>query len=237
LPRAGSTLLEQILASHSQVEGAAELPYMGVLSSALGGPRKDGKVYPDVLAEMTAEQIASFGKTYLYYAENNRPKKLPHFTDKMPSNFQYAGLIRLALPNAKIIDARRHPLDACIANYRQLFAKGKNFAYDLNECAEYYLEYVRLMDHWDEVLPGRVLTVQYEDVIDDVEGQVRRLLDFCELPWEDACLKFYETSRPVSTASMEQVRAPIYSDAVGYWKNYESHLDDLKEILAPVLEK
>jgi len=237
LPRAGSTLLEQILASHSQVEGAAELPYIGVLSSALGGPSNDGKVYPEVLAEMTAEQIASFGKTYLYYAENNRPQKLPRFTDKMPSNFQYVGLIRLALPNAKIIDARRHPLDACIANYRQLFAKGKNFAYDLNECAEYYLEYVRLMDHWDEVLPGRVLTVQYEDVIDDVEGQTRRMLDFCELPWEDACLKFYESSRPVSTASMEQVRVPIYSGAVGYWKNYESHLDDLKQILAPVLNK
>lgn len=237
LPRAGSTLLEQILASHSQVEGAAELPYIGVLAGALGGSRSDGRAYPEVLAEMTAEQIASFGKTYLYYSENKRPQKLPRFTDKMPSNFQYVGLIRLALPNAKIIDARRHPLDACIANYRQLFAKGKNFAYDLNECAEYYLEYVRLMDHWDEVLPGRVLTVQYEDVIDDVEGQARRMLDFCELPWEDACLKFYETNRPVSTASMEQVRVPIYSEAVGYWKNYESHLDDLKEILAPLLEK
>jgi len=235
MPRAGSTLLEQILASHSQVEGTSELPYIGMLSGALGGRLSNGKSYPDVLADMTPDQIASIGKTYLYYSENNRPQKLLRFTDKMPSNFSFVGLIQLALPNAKIIDARRHPLDACIGNYRQLFAQGKNHSYDLNECAEYFLEYVRLMAHWDEVLPGRVLRVQYEDVIDDVEGQARRLLDYCELPWESACLKYYETSRPVNTASMEQVREPIYSDAVGYWQNYESHLDDLKEILAPVL--
>jgi len=235
MPRAGSTLLEQILASHSQVEGAAELPYIGLLSRALGGKHSGEKLYPDVLADMTDEQIASIGKAYLYYSEGSRPHKLPRFTDKMPSNFSYVGLIRLALPNAKIIDSRRHPLGACIANYRQLYAKGKNHAYDLNECAEYFLDYDRVMNHWDEVLPGFVLRVQYEDVIGDVETQVRRLLDFCELPWEDECLKFYETERPVNTASMEQVREPIYSDAVSYWKNYEAHLDEIKEILAPVL--
>jgi tetratricopeptide (TPR) repeat protein len=236
MPRAGSTLLEQILASHSQVEGAAELPYIGMLAAALGGKRSDENTYPEALGDMTDEQIASIGKAYLYYSETNRPQKLPRFTDKMPSNFSYVGLIRLALPSAKIIDSRRHPLDACIANYRQLYAKGKNHAYDLNECAEYFLEYERVMAHWDEVLPGQVLRVQYEDVINDVESQVRRLLDFCELPWEDACLKFYETERAVNTASMEQVREPIYKDAVNYWKNYETHLDELKDILAPALE-
>jgi len=236
MPRAGSTLLEQILASHSQVEGAAELPYIGLLSRALGGKHSGEKKYPEVLADMTDEQIASIGKAYLYYSEDNRPQKMPRFTDKMPSNFSYVGLIRLALPNAKIIDSRRHPLAACIANYRQLYAKGKNHAYDLIECAEYFLDYDRVMAHWDEVLPGQVLRVQYEDVINDVEAQVRRLLDFCELPWEDECLKFYETERPVNTASMEQVREPIYKDAVNYWKNYETHLDEIKEVLAPVLD-
>lgn len=231
MPRSGSTLLEQILASHSQVEGAAELPYIGVLSGSLGGPRAGGKQYPAALEDMTADQMASIGKSYIYYAQSNLPEKLPRFTDKMPGNFAHVGLIHLMLPNAKIIDARRHPLDVCVANYRQLFAKGKNHSYDLNECAEYYLEYVRLMKHWDEVLPGRVLKVQYEDVVDDVEGQARRMLEFCELPWEDACLDFYDSKRPVNTASADQVREPIYSGAVGYWKNYEPHLEDIKEIL------
>ena len=235
MPRAGSTLLEQILASHSQVEGAAERPYIAMLSKTLGSKRSGEKVYPEVLADMTDEQIASVGKAYLYYSEGNRPQKLPRFTDKMPSNFSYVGMIRLALPNAKIIDSRRHPLAVCVANYRQLYAKGKNHAYDLNECAEYLLEYDRVMNHWNEVLPSYVLRVQYEDVINDVEAQVKRVLDFCELPWEDECLKFYETERPVNTASMEQVREPIYSDAVSYWKHYEAHLDEIKEILAPVL--
>jgi len=235
MPRSGSTLLEQILASHSQIEGAAELPYMGLLSESLGGPRGGGRKYPSVLEDMTADQIKSFGKSYIYYAQSNLLQKLPRFTDKMPANFTHVGLIHLALPNAKIIDARRHPLDACIGNFRQLFAAGKNHAYDLNECAEYLLEYLRVMDHWDEVLPGRVLKIQYEDVVADLGGQVRRILEYCELPWEDACLNFHETTRPVNTASSEQVREPIYSDAVSYWKNYETHLDDVKEILAPVL--
>ncbi len=184
---------------------------------------------------MTADQIESLGKSYIYYARSDLPQKLPRFTDKMPANFTHVGLIHLALPNAKIIDARRHPLDACIGNFRQLFAAGKNHAYDLNECAEYLLEYLRVMDHWDEVLPGRVLKVQYEDVVTDLEGQVRQILEYCELPWEDACLNFHETNRPVNTASSDQVREPLYSDAVGCWKNYEAHLDDVKEILAPIL--
>ena len=237
MPRSGSTLLEQILASHSQVEGAAELPYMGLLAESLGGPRSKGARYPEVIEDMTTKQLAAFGKSYLYYSRANRPDKSPFFTDKMPANFAHVGLIHLALPNARIIDARRHPLDVCVGNYRQLFAAGKNHAYDLNECAEYYLEYIRMMEHWDEVLPGRVLKVQYEDVIGDTEEQARRMLDYCGLDWEDACLKFYETDRPVNTASSEQVREPIYKDAVAYWKHYEAHLDDVKQILEPVLSE
>lgn len=237
MPRSGSTLLEQILASHSDVEGAAELPYIGLLSEALGGPRSNGKQYPAALADMTPDQFVSFGKSYIYYSRSNLPKKTQRFTDKMPANFAHVGLIHLALPNAKFIDARRHPLDVCVGNYRQLFAQGKNHAYDLNECAEYFLDYIRVMNHWDEVLPGRVLKVQYEDVVADLEGQARRMLEYCELPWEDACLNFHETNRPVNTASSEQVRMPIYDDAVDYWRNYEPHLADLKEILAQALEE
>jgi tetratricopeptide (TPR) repeat protein len=235
MPRSGSTLIEQILASHSQVEGAAELPYMGLLSESLGGPRANGKKYPEAVADLSIDQLRAFGKSYLYYSQSNRPQGLPRFTDKMPANFVHIGLIHLALPNAKIIDARRHPLDACVGNYRQLFAKGKNHAYDLNECAEYYLDYVRLMDHWNSVLPGRVLKVTYEDVVANVEFEVRRLLEYCELAWEDACLNVHQTDRAVNTASSEQVREPIYRDAIEFWKHYEAHLDDVKEILAPIL--
>ena len=232
MPRSGSTLIEQILASHSQVEGAAELPYLGLLTESLGGQRANGVIYPEILADMSASQLTAFGKSYLYYSQSNRPQKLPRFTDKMPNNFVHVGLIHLALPNARIIDARRHPLDVCVGNYRQLFAQGKNHSYDLNECAEYYLEYVRVMRHWDEVLPGRVLRVNYEDVVANTETEVRRLLDYCDLPWEEACLDFHKTARAVNTASSEQVRVPIYSDAVGYWEHYESKLADVKEILA-----
>ena len=157
------------------------------------------------------------------------------FTDKMPSNFSHAGFISLILPNARIIDARRSPLDTCIANFRQLYATGKNQTYDLQELGEYFLQYVRMMDHWDAVMPGKILRVDYEQVIDDLEGQVRRILDYCELPWDDACLRYYENARPVNTASSEQVRQPIYKDAVEFWKRYESHLDELMEILEPVL--
>jgi len=235
MPRSGSTLLEQILASHSQVEGTGELPYIVMMSDALGGRNAAGKKYPEVLADMNADQIASLGKSYLYHSKTNRPENLPCFTDKMPANFAHIGLIHIALPHAKIIDARRHPLDTCVANYRQLYAQGKNQSYDLNEFAEYFMDYVRVMNRWDEVLPGRVLKVQYEDVVADLEGQTRRMLEYCELPWQDECLSFHQNSRPVNTASADQVRQPIYSDSVAYWKNYESHLADIKEILAPIL--
>jgi len=235
MPRSGSTLVEQILASHSQVEGAAELPYITMLADSAGGPHAGANPYPGSVARMKSDQLVALGKTYIYYSRKHCPENLTHFTDKMPANFAHVGFIHLMLPNAKIIDVRRHPLGACIGNYRQLFAKGKNHSYELYECAEYYLEYLRLMTHWDEVLPGRVLRVQYEDLVTDLEAQTRQLLEYCKLPWEDACLSFHETARDINTASSEQVREPIYDDAVGYWKNFEKHLDELKEILAPVL--
>ncbi len=235
MPRSGSTLLEQILASHSAVEGTSELPYIGMLSESLAGPRSGGKQYPELLRDMSTKQFLGFGKSYLHYTKNARTQGSPFFTDKMPANYVHVGLIHKALPGAKIIDARRHPLDTCIGNFRQLFAKGKNHSYDLFECAEFYLEYVRMMQHWDDVLPGRVLRVQYEDVVNDLEGQARRLLNYCGLPWEDAVLDFHKTDRAVNTASSEQVRAPIYTDAIGFWQNYESALDELKERLADVL--
>lgn len=235
MPRSGSTLIEQILASHSQVEGAGELPRITMLSVALGTYRSDGLQYPEVLNEMTEEQLSALGKSYIYQTGPHRHENMPIFTDKMPSNFSHVGFINLILPNAKIIDARRGPVDTCVGNYRQLFALGKNHSYDLQEMGEYFLQYTRIMDHWDEVLPGHVLTVQYEDVVSDLEAQVRRILEHCELPWEDNCLRYFETDRDVNTASSEQVRQPIYKDAVGYWKNYESHLGDLLDVLAPVL--
>jgi len=236
VPRSGSTLVEQILASHSQIEGAEELPYIIMLSNSLGGPRTSAAPYIEPLQEMTADRLLALGKTYLYHTRQNCPENLPYFTDKMPANFSHIGFIRLILPDAKIIDVRRHPLDACIGNYRHLFAKGKNHSYELFECAEYYLEYDRIMAHWEQIIPGGILRVQYEDVVADLESQARRMLEFCGLPWEDACLSYYDSGREISTASSEQVRSPIYSGAIGFWKNYEPHLDEIKEILAPVLE-
>ena len=235
VPRSGSTLIEQILASHSMVEGAGELPHIIMISAALGKNRSDGLNYPEVLREMDEEQLASIGKSYIYHTGPHRLEDTPFFTDKMPANFSHAGFIHLTQPSAKIIDARRGPIDTCVGNYRQLFAQGKNQSYDLQELGEYYLQYRRMMDHWDEVLPGWILRVQYEDVVNDLERQVRRILDYCELPWEDACLNYFESDRDVHTASSEQVREPIYKDAIGYWKNYESHLNELVEVLAPVL--
>jgi len=235
VPRSGSTLIEQILASHSMVEGAGELPQIVMMSAALGKNRSDDPAYPELLRQMNRKELASLGKTYMEQTAPHRHEDLPYFTDKMPANFSHAGFIQLILPNAKIIDARRNPLDTCVGNYRQLFAQGKKQSYDLQELGEYYLQYRRMMDHWDEVMPDRILQVQYEDVVSDLESQVRRILEHCGLPWEDSCLKFFESDRAVNTASAEQVREPIYKDAVGYWKHYESHLGELLEVLAPVL--
>ncbi len=237
LPRSGSTLIEQVLASHSQVEGTSELPYLGRVATSLNRNRPDGVNYPQAVCELEPENFATLGKDYLRYAQLHRTEGKPRFIDKMPNNFPTIGFLCLILPEAKIIDARRHPLAACVGNFRQHYARGQTFAYDLTDIGEYYLQYQRMMDHWHEVLPGRVLTVQYEEVVTDFENQARRILDYCELPWEDSCIRFYETERPVRTASSEQVRQPIYADALNFWRNYETHLSELEEILGPIRDR
>ncbi|MEM7277070.1 MAG: sulfotransferase [Pseudomonadota bacterium] len=237
LPRSGSTLIEQILASHSQIEGTSELPYAGRVATSLNRNRADGVNYPHAVSELGPRQFEAMGLDYLRRAQVHRAEGKPFFVDKMPNNFPTVGLIQLILPKAKIIDARRYPLDSCFSCYRQLFAKGQSFVYDLNDIGEYFLEYQRLMDHWHKVLPGRILTVQYEDMVTDQEAQIRRLIEYCELPWEDACLRFYETDRAVRTASSEQVRQPVYTSSVHYWRNFEQHLQPLIDVLKPVLAR
>jgi tetratricopeptide (TPR) repeat protein len=237
LPRSGSTLLEQILASHSEVEGTSELHYVGRVATSLNRNRADGINYPEAVRELPPESFRGLGADYLELARMHRRLGSPRFIDKNPNNFPYIGLIALMLPNAKIIDARRHPLDACLSCYRQLFAKGQNFTYDLTDIGEYWLQYQRLMDHWAEVLPGRVLTLQYEEIVTDFEAQVRLLLAFCGLSWQDACLRFYESERPVRTPSSEQVRQPIYDRSIGHWRNYENELGELIDVIAPVRER
>jgi len=235
LPRSGSTLIEQILSSHSMVDGTHELADLGKaikFSRKLTGPRLR---YPTSVANMDADGFKRLGKNYIERTRQFRGSR-PFFTDKNPNNFVHVGLLQLILPRAKIINARRHPLDSCFGSYKQLFAQGQQFCYDLVEVGEYYLQYQRLMDHWHEVLPGKVLDIQYEEVVVDLEGQVKRILEFCELDWEESCLRFHETSRSVKTASSEQVRRPIYSSAVNTWRHYEHHLDALIEVLEPVLE-
>jgi tetratricopeptide (TPR) repeat protein len=237
LPRSGSTLIEQILASHSQVEGTSELPYVGIVASSLNRNRADGINYPHAMHGLGEEHFKRLGQEYLELAQIHRTEGRPVFIDKMPNNFPSVGFLHLILPNARIIDARRYPLDSCLSGYRQLFARGQNFTYDLTDIGEYFLQYQRMMDHWHEVLPGRCLTVQYEEMVTDFEPQVRRLLEYCGLPWEDACLHFHETDRPVRTASSEQVRQPVYSKSVNFWRNYEQHLEELIEVLEPVLPR
>jgi tetratricopeptide (TPR) repeat protein len=237
LPRSGSTLLEQVLASHSAVEGTAELPYIGRLATSLNRNRASGINYPEAVRELTPAHLAAFGTEYLALTRMHRRTDAPRFIDKMPNNFPNVGFISLVLPNAKIIDARRHPLDACLSCYRQLFAKGQAFTYDLTEIGEYYVQYQRMMDHWARVLPGRVLTVQYEEVVADFEAQARRLLAFCGLRWEESCLRFYESKRPVRTPSAEQVRQPIYDRSVGHFRNYEPHLGELEAAIGPLRER
>jgi tetratricopeptide (TPR) repeat protein len=238
LPRAGSTLLEQILASHSRVQGTAELPDIIAISRKLAQKTRKhpaGK-YPEILAELPDEQFREMGKGYI---ESTRVQRgdLPFFIDKMPNNFQHIGLIHLILPNAKIIDARRHPMAGCFSGYKQLFARGQTYTYNLTDIGRYYRDYVTLMDHWDAVLPGRVLRVQYEDMVADTENQIRRLLDYCGLEFEEQCLRFYETKRAIRTPSSEQVRQPVYTEGLEQWRNYEKHLGPLKEALGPVLDR
>jgi tetratricopeptide (TPR) repeat protein len=229
MTRAGSTLIEQILSSHSLVEGTSELPDIPAIA------RKAGS-YPDGILAASADERREFGEEYLKRAGVQRRTDRPFFIDKLPNNWLFVPLIQLILPNAKIIDARRHPMSCCFSNFRQHFARGQDFTYDLADLGHYYSDYVRLMAHIDDVLPARVHRVIYEEMVDDTEAQVRSLLDYCELEFEPACLEFYKTERAVRTPSSEQVRQPIYRDATEEWRAYEPFLDPLKEALGPVLE-
>jgi hypothetical protein len=238
LPRAGSTLIEQILASHPAVEGTQELADIPRMVADLQGRDRDPSDprYPGVLAEMSAEDFRRLGEKYLADTRIYRGDR-PHFIDKMPNNFRHIGLIHLMLPNARIIDARREPMACCFGIYKQLFAHGQEFAYSHEDIARYYRTYLDLMDHWNAVLPGRVLRVQHEDLVLDLEGNVRRLLDYCELEFEPACIEFHKTARSVRTASSEQVRQPIYREGLDQWRNYEPWLGPLRTALGDALER
>ncbi|MFT5573342.1 MAG: tetratricopeptide (TPR) repeat protein [Cryomorphaceae bacterium] len=236
LPRSGSTLLEQILASHSQVDGTMELANIIGLAHRLGGRRsnKQAARYPAVLADLDAEQLRSFGDDFINDTQIHR-QGAAFFIDKMPNNFRHIALIKLILPNAKIIDARREPMACCFSGFKQLFAEGQEFSYGLDLIGRYYKSYVDIMSHWEEVLPGAILRVQHENVLDDLELQVRRILEYCELPFEAQCLEFHKTERAVRTPSSEQVRQPIFKTAVQQWQHYEQYLPDLKENLGAAL--
>jgi tetratricopeptide (TPR) repeat protein len=238
LPRSGSTLIEQILASHSAVEGTHELADIPRLVAGLQGRDWDPRHprYPGVLATMRPEDFRRLGEKYLSDTRVYRTGK-PRFIDKMPNNFRHVGLIHLMLPRAKIIDARREPMACCFGNLKQLFAKGQEFAYSPEDVARYYRTYLELMRHWDAVLPGRVLRVQHEDLVDDLEGSVRRLLEYCELEFETACVEFHKTERSVRTASSEQVRQPLYREGLDQWRHYEPWLGPLHAALGDALTR
>ena len=232
LPRAGSTLLEQILSSHSQIDGTLELPNILSLAQRLrrlsiGG---DTPGYPQILLDVDSKALKEYGKTFIEDTRIHR-QGAPLFIDKMPNNFRHVGLIKLILPNAKIIDARRNPLDCCFSGFKQLFAEGQEFTYDLQDIGQYYRDYLDLMDHWDEMLPGFILRVNNEDIISDLEGEVRRMLNFCELGFEESCLLFHQTKRDVRTPSAEQVRQPVSRAGVNNWEPFEEFLSPLKEAL------
>ena len=233
MPRAGSTLLEQILSSHSMVEGTQELPDIGMISQRVAG-QMEGERGGDLcggLADLTEADRERIGAEYISRTRIHRKTDKPYFIDKMPNNWQHVALIQLILPNAKIIDARRHPLDCCFSNFKQHFARGQSFSYDLTELGQYYLNYVRYMQKVDEVLPGRVHRVIHEDLLDNPEQEIRDLLSYLELPFEANCLQFWQNERAVQTPSAEQVRRPINRDGVDQWKPYEVHLGPLKEAL------
>ena len=238
LPRAGSTLIEQILATHSQVEGTMELPDIISIARRLSGRKahSEASLYPEVLASLGAEQLAELGAEYLSRTRVQRKLGRPYFIDKMPNNFAHAGLIHLILPNAKIIDARRHPLGCCFSAYKQHFARGQAFSYDLGELGRYYADYVDLIAHFDSVLPGRVHRVFYERMVNDPEREVRALLAYCGLRFEENCLRFYQNERAVRTASSEQVRRPIFREGLDQWQHFEPWLGPLKVALGDVLQ-
>jgi tetratricopeptide (TPR) repeat protein len=232
LPRAGSTLLEQILASHSQVEGTQELSDVQRMVIEMQGrdPDLDNPRYPAALTGLTREDVLRLGRRYMADTRVYRTGK-PFFIDKMPNNFRHVGLIHLILPRARIIDARREPMSCCFSNLKQLFAQGQEFSYSIEDIARYYRTYLELMRHWDAVLPGRVLRVQHEDVVDDLAGSVRRILAYCNLPFEPACVEFHKSTRSVRTPSSEQVRQPIFRAGLDQWRHYEPWLGPLRQAL------
>jgi len=238
LPRSGSTLIEQILASHSKVQGTMELPTLGLIARTLDleSRGRGGEGLPDALAGLSSSRFAELGAQYLDEARIYRRGDEPLFIDKMPNNFRHIGLMHLILPRARIIDARRHPMAACFSAFKQHFAQGQGFSYDLADLGRYYADYVALMGHIDQVLPGRVHRVIYEDLVETVETEVRRLLNYCGLDFEPACLRFYENTRAVRTVSSEQVRRPIYRDGLDHWRRFEAHLGPLKDSLGAALE-
>jgi tetratricopeptide (TPR) repeat protein len=240
LPRSGSTLLEQILASHSCVEGTQELAEIPRIVLELQGRAPDFDLdnprYPGVLSQLGPEDFLRLGEKYIGDTRVYRTGR-PYFIDKMPNNFRHVGLIHLLLPNAKIIDARREPMACCFSNWKQLFASGQEFTYGIEDIARYYRTYLNLMQHWDEVLPDRVLRVWHEDVVEDLEGNVRRILEFCGLEFEPACVEFHKTERSVRTASSEQVRQPIFREGLDQWRNYEPWLGPLKEALGDAVAR
>jgi tetratricopeptide (TPR) repeat protein len=233
LPRSGSTLVEQILSSHSQVEGTMELPEISSMARVLGGRRKktDVSQYPDILGTFDDARLLAMGEEYLARTRAHRKTDRPYFIDKMPHNFLHIGMIRLMLPNAKIVDVRRSPMSSCLSVFKQNFARGQSFSYDLGDIGRYYRDYIRLMAHFDAVMPGWIHRVNYEALVDDTETEIRRLLEHCGLPFEDSCLRFHENDRAVRTASSEQVRKPIFRDGIDHWRHYEPWLAPLKSIL------
>lgn len=236
MARAGSTLIEQILASHSQIEGTRELPDLAALATDLKTETASGADYPRILETLDAADLKRLGERYLDSVRVHRKRDRSFFTDKMGTNFMHIGMIRLILPHAKIVDMRRHPLACGFSNFTQIFPRGQNHAYRLADIGRLYRDYVELTAHFDRVLPGKVHRVFYESLVADPEAEIRRLLDYLGLPFEPACLRFHETDRVVTTASSEQVRSPIYQDALGQWRHYEPWLGPLKAALGSVLD-
>lgn len=235
LPRSGSTLVEQILASHSEIDATLELPDIPRLVAELQGPRPDpdDPRYPTILADLTERDFLALGRRYLDDTRIYRRGRRRYFIDKMPNNFRHIGLIHLILPKARIIDVRREPLACCVSNFKQLFAAGQEFSYRLEDLGHYYRSYLELMRHWDRVLPGRIFRIQYEDLVADPEGNIKRLLEHCGVGFEPACLEFHRTRRSIGTPSSEQVRQPIFHSGLDQWRHYETWLDPLKEALGP----
>ena len=228
MPRSGSTLVDQIISSHSQVDGTQELPNIIKIASELNSNNQN--TYPEILKELDESKLTEMGNNYLSETTWAR-KNAPFFIDKMPNNFIHIGLIKTILPNAKIIDTRRDPMDTCFSCYKQFFARGQLFTYSLEDLGNYYTDYIKAMNHWQNVYGKDIYTVHYDNVINKTEETIRELIDYCNLPFENECLEFYKSSRPVKTPSAEQVRQPIYKSGLNYWKNYEKHLMPLKKII------